>query len=331
MLLAGSRVPTRHALASYPEGVRVLAYILRRLLQVIPVFFGATLLIYFMVFAMPGDPILALFGDRTPNPTLLAQIREQYHLDDPFLVQYFYYITGVLQGDFGVSFSGQPVGEILLRTFPVTARLAIMALVIEFTLAIIIGTVSALRKGKLFDNTSLVVALIFVAVPIFVLAFLAQYFLAIQLGWFRPTVGAQNGWFDLLLPAIVLGVSLYATSMRLMRASTIDTLNQDWVRTAYSKGLSRRRVVPVHVVRNSLLPVITNSATNFGVLLVGATVTEGIFNVPGVGNTLYQAIQRQEGPTVVSFVTVFVVVYVLVNLVVDLLYGLLDPRIRYAK
>ncbi|WP_458042100.1 MULTISPECIES: ABC transporter permease [Bacteria] len=309
----------------------MLAYILRRLLQVIPVFFGATLLIYFMVFAMPGDPILALFGDRTPNPTLLAQIREQYHLDDPFLVQYFYYITGVLRGDFGVSFSGQPVGDILLRTFPVTARLAIMALVIEFALAIIIGTFSALRKGKLFDNASLVVALVFVAVPIFVLAFLAQYFLAIQLGWFRPTVGARNGWLDLLLPAIVLGVSLYATSMRLMRASTIDTLNQDWVRTAYSKGLSRRRVVPVHVVRNSLLPVITNSATNFGVLLVGATVTEGIFNVPGVGNTLYEAITRQEGPTVVSFVTVFVVVYVLVNLVVDLLYGLLDPRIRYAK
>ncbi|CDJ99335.1 conserved membrane hypothetical protein [Microbacterium sp. C448] len=331
MLLAGSRVPIGHALAPYPEGVRVLAYILRRLLQVIPVFFGATLLIYFMVFAMPGDPILALFGDRTPNPALLEQLRERYHLDDPFLVQYFYYITGVLRGDFGISFSGQPVSEILVRTFPVTFRLAVLAIIIEFTLAIVIGTISALRKGKLFDNTSLVVALIFVAVPIFVLAFLAQYFLAIQWGWFRPTVGSQNGWFDLTLPALVLGFSLYATSMRLMRASTIDTLNQDWVRTAYSKGLSRRRVVPVHVMRNSLLPVITNSATNFGVLLVGATVTEGIFNVPGIGNTLYSATIRQEGPTVVSIVTVFVVVYVLVNLIVDLLYGLLDPRIRYAK
>lgn len=306
-------------------------YILRRLLQVIPVFFGATLLIYFMVFAMPGDPILALFGDRTPNPNLLEQIRDQYHLNEPFLVQYFYYITGVFQGDFGVSFSGQPVSEVLARTIPVTLRLAVMAIAIEFVLAITIGTISALRKGKLFDNTSLVVALVFVATPIFVLAFLAQYFLAIQLGWFRPTVGAQNDWGDLWLPAIVLGLSLYATSMRLTRASVIDTLNQDWVRTAYSKGLPRRRVVPVHVMRNSLIPVITNSATNFGVLLVGATVTEGIFNVPGVGNTLYQATVRQEGPTVVSFVTVFVIIYVLVNLAVDLLYGLLDPRIRYAK
>jgi oligopeptide transport system permease protein len=278
----------------------VASYILRRLLQVIPVFFGATLLIYFMVFAMPGDPILALFGDRTPNPALLEQIREQYHLNDPFIVQYFYYIIGVFQGDFGVSFSGQPVSEVLARTFPVTLRLAAMAIAIELVLAIVIGTISGIRKGKIFDNASLVIALVFVAVPVFVLAFLAQYFLAIQLGWFRPTVGAQNDWGDLWLPAIVLGLSLYATSMRLTRASVIDTLNQDWVRTAYSKGLPRRRVVPVHVLRNSLLPVITNTATNFGVLMVGATVTEGIFNVPGVGNTLYQAITRQEGPTVVS-------------------------------
>lgn len=309
----------------------MLGYILRRVLQVIPVFFGATLLIYFMVFAMPGDPILALFGDRTPNPALLEQIRDQYHLNDPFIVQYFYYITGVFQGDFGVSFSGQPVNEVLARTFPVTLRLAAMAIAIELVLAVVIGTISGLRKGKFFDNASLVIALVFIAVPVFVLAFLSQYFLAVQLGWFRPTVGAQNGWSDLWLPAIVLGLSLYATSMRLTRASVIDTLNQDWVRTAYSKGLPRRRVIPVHVMRNSLIPVITNTATNFGVLMVGATVTEGIFNVPGVGNTLYQAVVRQEGPTVVSFVTVFVIVYVLVNLFVDLLYGLLDPRIRYAQ
>ena len=159
----------------------------------------------------------------------------------------------------------------------------------------------------------LVVALIFVALPIFVLSFLAQYFLAIQWGWFKPTVGAQNDWGDLWLPAIVLGLSLYATSMRLMRSSVIDTLNQDWVRTAYSKGLTRSRVVPVHVLRNSLIPVITNTATNFGVLLVGATVTEGIFNVPGVGNTLFHAVQKHEGPTVVSFVTVFVIIYVPVS------------------
>lgn len=308
----------------------MLGYILRRILQVIPVFFGATLLIYFLVFAMPGDPILALFGDRTPNPALVASLREQYHLDDPFLVQYWYYITGVFRGDLGDTFSGRPVSAVLAETLPVTGRLAVMAIGIEFVLAIIIGTISGLRKGKIFDNTALLVALVALAIPIFVLCFLAQYFLAIQWGWFEPTVGADNGWGGLWLPAIVLGFSLFAVSMRLMRSSVIDTLNQDWVRTAYSKGLSRSRVIPVHVLRNSLIPVITNTATNFGVLLVGATVTEGIFNVPGVGNTLFQAVLLGEGPTVVSFVTVFVILYVLVNLVIDLLYGLLDPRIRYA-
>ena len=309
----------------------MLGYILRRILQLIPVFLGSTLLIYALVFAMPGNPILALFGDKTPNEAVVAALEAQYHLDQPFIVQYFYYLLGIFQGDMGQTFSGQSVNDVLARTLPVTGRLAIMAIGIEFVLAIIIGTISARRKGKIFDNAMLVLSLIFVALPIFVLAFLAQYFLAIQWGWFRPTVGSQNDWGDLWLPAIVLGVSLYATSMRLMRGSVIDTLNQDWVRTAYSKGLPRRRVIPVHVLRNSLIPVITNSATNFGVLLVGATVTEAIFNVPGVGNTLFQATLRHEGPTIVSFVTVFVILYVLVNLVVDLLYGLLDPRIRYVK
>jgi oligopeptide transport system permease protein len=322
--------PRPHA-SSQPEGVRVLGYILRRILQVIPVFVGSTLLIYFLVFAMPGNPILALFGDRMPNQAVIDALEAQYHLDQPFIVQYFYYLMGILQGDMGTTFSGQSVNDVLARTLPVTGRLAVMGIGIEFVLAIIIGTISALRKGKIFDNVSLVISLLFVALPIFVLAFLAQYFLAIQLGWFKPTVGSQNDWGDLWLPAIVLGLSLYATSMRLMRGSVIDTLNQDWVRTAYSKGLPRRRVIPVHVLRNSLIPVITNSATNFGVLLVGATVTEAIFNVPGVGNTLFQATLRHEGPTIVSFVTVFVILYVLVNLVIDLLYGLLDPRIRYVK
>ncbi|UJP11555.1 ABC transporter permease [Microbacterium sp. KUDC0406] len=307
----------------------MFSYILRRILQLIPVFLGSTLLIYAMVFAMPGDPIAALFGDKPPAPALLEAIRAQYHLDQPFFVQYFYYMKGLLTGDMGTTFSGQSVNEVLARTLPVTARLAIMAIAIEFVLSIIIGTISALRKGKVTDNVNLVISLIFLAMPIFVMCFLAQYFLAIKLGWFRPTVGAQNDWGDLWLPAIVLGLSLYATSMRLMRGTVIETLNQDWVRTAYSKGLPGYRVLPVHVLRNSLIPVITNSATNFGVLLVGATVTEYIFNIPGVGNVLFQATLKHEGPTIVSFVTIFVIIYVLVNLVVDLLYGLLDPRIRY--
>lgn len=309
----------------------MVAYIAKRLLQVIPVFIGSTLLIYFMVFAMPGDPILAMFGDKTPAPQVVEALREQYNLDKPFIVQYALYMGNLLQFDLGTNFSGRAVSDVLMETLPVTGRLALMAIAIEFVLSIVVGTVSALNKGKFADHLALIISLIFLAIPIFVMAFLAQFFLAVQFGWFKPTVGANNDWGDLWLPAIVLGLSSYATSMRLTRGSVIETMNQDWVRTAYSKGLSRGRVLPVHVLRNSLIPVITNTATNFGVLLVGATVTESIFNVPGVGNQLFKAVKLSEGPTVVSFVTVFVILYVLVNLVVDLLYGLLDPRIRYAK
>ncbi|GAA0996937.1 ABC transporter permease [Subtercola frigoramans] len=306
-------------------------YIFRRVLQAIPVFLGTTFLIYFMVFAMPGDPIVALFGDKTPNPAVVAQLRAQYHLDDPFLVQYFRYIAGIFQGNFGISFSGEPVSQVLARTFPVTIRLAIIALLIETIAGIFVGLVSGLRKGKLFDNSSLVISLILISLPIFVIAFVAQFVFGVQLGWARTTVRPDAPLADLILPAIVLASISFAQIIRLTRSSVIETSSLDFVRTAYGKGLGRRRIIPVHILRNSLIPVVTYLATDFGVLLVGATVTEGIFNVPGVGNTLYQAIIRGEGPTVVSFVTVMVLIYLVVNLVVDLLYGLLDPRIRYVK
>lgn len=307
------------------------AYILRRILQVIPVFFGATLLIYFMVFAMPGDPVAAMFGEKTPRPEQVEALRAQYGLDKPFVVQYFTYLGGVFQGDLGQTFARQDIAEVLARTFPVTLRLAVMAVAIALVLAVVVGTISAIRKGGVVDNLMLVIALVFVAVPIFVVGLLAQQYLGVELRWFSPTVGGNAGWNDLWLPAITLAVSIYAASMRLTRASTIETLGQDWVRTAYAKGLSRRRVLPVHVMRNSLIPTVTDMGTQFGVLMVGATVTEAIFNIPGVGNTLYQAILRGDNQTVVSFVTVFVIVYVFINLAIDLLYGVLDPRIRYVK
>lgn len=308
----------------------MLRYILFRVLQVIPVLLGTTFLIYFMVFAMPGDPIAAMFGERQPSEALLNKLREQYNLDQPFIIQYLLYLKGILVGDFGISFSGEPVSQILARTFPVTIKLAAIAIGFELIFAVIIGLFSGLRKGKFFDNANLIIALLFMSIPIFVIAFVAQYYFGIHLGWFRPTVSGGAPIQELLLPGLVLGVSLYATSMRLTRSSVIDTLNQDFVRTAYAKGLSRGRVIPVHVLRNSLIPTITNTATDFGTLMVGATVTEGIFNVPGVGNVLFNAILKGENATVVSFVTVMVLIYLGVNLVIDLLYAVLDPRIRYA-
>ena len=306
-------------------------YIIRRVLQALPVFFGTTLLIYFMVFAMPGDPIVALFGDRGVNQGVYEQLRAQYHLDQPFIVQYLIYIGGIFQGDFGTSFSGQPVSQILASTFPVTLRLALIAVVIEMGVGVTIGLIAGLRKGKWFDNSSLVASLLLISTPVFVIAFVSQFIFAIKLGWAKPTVSGGADFLELLLPAVVLATLGVAYIIRLTRSSVIETAGQDFVRTAYSKGLTSQRVTRVHILRNSLIPVVTYVSIDFGILLVGATVTEGIFNVPGVGRTLYQAIIRGEGPTVVSFVTVMVLIYLVVNLLTDLLYAVLDPRIRYGK
>lgn len=306
-------------------------YIVRRLLQGIPVFFGSTLLIFAMVFAQPGNPILRMFGDRTPSPAQVAALEAEYHLDQPFFVRYFLYLGDVFQGNLGTTFAGQSVNEILLRTFPTTLRLALLAVLIQLIIGVTLGLISALRKGGIVDNVSLFISLILISLPVFVFAFVAQFVFGIQLGWFRPTVGAGAPWPDLILPAIVLAGLNMAYVIRLTRASVLETKQQDFVRMAYGKGLLQRRVVPVHILRNSLIPVTTNLAADFGILIVGATVTEGIFNVPGVGNELFHAINRHDTPEIVSIVTVLVIVYVLVNLAIDLLYGVLDPRIRYVK
>ncbi|MGE3194273.1 MAG: ABC transporter permease [Microbacteriaceae bacterium] len=306
-------------------------YIVRRLLQGIPVFFGSTLLIFAMVFAQPGNPILRMFGDRTPSDAQIAALEAEYHLDQPFFVRYFLYLADVFQGNLGTTFAGQSVNEILVRTFPTTLRLALLAVLIQLVIGVTLGLISALRKGGIVDNVSLFISLILISLPVFVFAFVAQFFFGIQLGWFRPTVGAGAPWQDLILPAIVLAGLNMAYVIRLTRASVLETKQQDFVRMAYGKGLLQRRVIPVHILRNSLIPVTTNLAADFGILIVGATVTEGIFNVPGVGAELFKAINRHDTPEIVSIVTVLVIVYVLVNLAIDLLYGVLDPRIRYVK
>ncbi|MET4157638.1 ABC transporter permease [Agromyces sp. PvR057] len=307
----------------------MLRYTGKRLLQLIPVFFGATFLIYFMVFALPGDPILALYGDRPPAPAVIEQVRQQYNLDEPFIVQYLLYIAGLFQGDLGTTYSGRPVSEVLAQAFPITLRLALLALFFEAVAGIFVGLVAGLRKGKFFDSTALVVSLLLISVPTFVVGFVLQIVVGINLGWASPTVSAQAPWNELVLPAIVLASVSFAYIVRLTRSSVSDNLSADYVRTATAKGLPRRRVVSVHVLRNSLIPVVTFLGVDLGSLMVGAIVTEGIFNINGVGGTVYRAITLGEGPTVVSFVAVMVIIIMLANLLVDLLYAVLDPRIRY--
>jgi len=304
-------------------------YIGRRVLSMLPVFLGATLLIYALVFALPGDPIAALGGDRPVSPALAAQLRAQYHLDDPFLIQYFRYLQGVLVGDLGRSFSGLPVKDVLLQALPVTFRLALVAIAVEAILGVGFGVLAGLRKGGFFDATVLVASLVIIAIPIFVLGFLAQFVFGVKLGIAPVTVGDQATFGRLLLPGCVLGLVSFAYVVRLTRSAVSENVGADYVRTATAKGLSRPRVITVHVLRNSLIPVVTFLGADLGALMGGAIVTEGIFNIPGVGGALYQAVVRQEAPTVVSIVTVLVIIYLLANLVVDVLYAVLDPRIRH--
>lgn len=304
-------------------------YLVRRIAAMVPVFLGATLLIYAMVFLLPGDPLAAMAGDRPLTPAVAAQLRARYHLDDPFLVQYLRYLGGLLHGDLGRAYSGLPVNSVLAHAFPVTIRLALIALVVEAVLGIGFGVIAGLRQGGLFDASVLITGLIIIAVPIFVLGFLAQFLFGVKLGLAPVTVGGRATFGRLLLPGIVLGAVSFAYVVRLTRSAVAANADADYVRTATAKGLSRPRVVAVHILRNSLIPVVTFLGADLGALMGGAIVTEGIFNIHGVGGVLYQAVTRQEAPTVVSIVTVLVVVYLITNLAVDLLYAALDPRIRY--
>ncbi|MCK5891087.1 MAG: ABC transporter permease [Aeromicrobium sp.] len=307
-------------------------YILKRIVQTIPVIVFATLIIYALVFLRPGDPVLNLFGDKPVSEATRATIESQYNLDKPFIVQWLLFLKGAVTFDFGTSFSGQPVIDQIQRAFPVSVTLALMAVAFEAVFAIIIGTYAGIRRGGWFDGVSLVVSLVIVAVPIFVIGFLFQIFIGIKAGidWLPATVGGDWTVTDLIMPAIVLGLTSLAFAMRLTRGSVSENLAADHVRTARAKGLSEGKVVRNHVLRNSLIPVVTFLGADLGTLMAGAIVTEGIFNIPGIGGLAYSAILKGESPTIVSVVTLMVLIYVVMSLLVDLLYAWLDPRIRYA-
>ena len=306
----------------------MLRYIGRRLLQTIPVFFGATFLIFAMVYLMPGDPVAALGGDKGLTEAAAARIREEYNLDKPLWLQYLLYLKGIFTLDFGKTFSDRPVTEVLATAFPITIRLAIYALLIEAILGILFGVIAGVRRGGIFDSTVLLLSLVVISVPTFVIGFLMQFFLGIKWG-LLPATATTISFKSLTMPAIVLGATSLAYVIRLTRQSVSENVSADYVRTARAKGLKEGTVMTRHILRNSLIPVATFLGGDLGGLMGGAIITEGIFNINGVGGTLWLAIVKGEPATVVSFTTVLVLVYITANLLVDLLYAVLDPRIRY--
>lgn len=305
-------------------------YIIRRLLQMIPVILGATFLIFAMVFALPGDPVAGKCGERPCPPAYAAAFREKYNLNDPLPIQYAKYVGKLAQGDLGETFNGIQVADQLKERYPVTTKLAVLAILFETVIGVIAGVLTGVRKGGFLDNLVLVSTLVVISIPVFVIGALAQYFLGVKAGIFPVTVTSSDPTIrELLLPAMVLGSLSIAYVARLTRTNLVENLRADYVRTAVAKGLTRRRAIGLHALRNSLIPVVTFIGFDFGALLGGAIVTERIFNIPGIGGYIYQSIRSRDGASVVGAVTMLVIVYLFVNLIVDLLYGLLDPRISH--
>ncbi|WGH83225.1 ABC transporter permease [Auritidibacter ignavus] len=304
-------------------------YIIRRLLQFIPVVLVATLIVYAMVFLMPGDPIRALGGDRPMSPEVQEALREQYNLNDPFLVQYGKYMWGVFtQADFGTTFQGRPVLDMIQQGLPVTVTLAVVAFCFQAVIGIIAGILAAVFRDSFIDRFIQVSLVIVVALPTLAIAFLLQLIFGVNLGWF-PIAGNQEGLLSYILPGIVLAAVSTGIVARMLRSELIEALQSDYVRTATAKGMKRSRVVVRHGLRNSLIPVVTFLGADLATMMGGTIVVESVFNLPGLGGQVFRSIQAQENTVVVGIVTLFVLFYVVINLLVDLLYAVLDPRIRY--
>ncbi|RCW39983.1 oligopeptide transport system permease protein [Halopolyspora algeriensis] len=304
-------------------------YILRRLLQLIPVFIGTTFIIYALVWALPGNPFAGKCGARSCPQAYIDKMTEQYNLNEPVIVQYFLYLGKLLTGNFGETYSGTEVGTLIQNAYPVTVKLALVALIIEGVIGIAAGVLTALRGKGFLDNLVLASTLVLISVPVFVTGFILQIVLGVQLEWIQPSVGSDPTIGELFVPGFVLGSLSMAYIARLSRTAMMENKRADYIRTATAKGLAPRRVVGIHMLRNSLIPVITFIGTDFGALMGGAIVTEGVFNIHGIGGLIFEAIMQQEGTTVTGVVTLLVIVYLLMNLLVDILYAALDPRIRY--
>ena len=306
----------------------MLRYIGRRLLQTIPVFFGATFLIFAMVYLMPGDPVAALGGDRGLSEAAAAQIRAQYNLDKPFWMQYLLYLKGVFTLDFGTAFNGQKVTSIMATAFPTTAKLAIYALAIETILGIGLGVIAGMRRGTWFDSTILVVSLLLISVPTFVLGFVLQYVLGVQLAILPTTASASVDIKSLTMPAMVLGGVSLAYVIRLTRQSVSENVSADYVRTARAKGLIKRKALTRHALRTALIPMATYFAFALATLFTGAAITERVYGWHGMGEYSISAISGMDINGVTAVVAFSGLCTLTGALLSDVFVAIVDPRVR---
>ena len=308
----------------------MLLYLLRRLLGTLPVLFGVTLVVFAMTYLTPGDPVVALLGDSAQGITGEARevLRAQLGLDRPWPVQYLSYVRGLLQGDLGTSVrSRRPVLDEVRDRLPATAELALAGLAIAVVLGVSLGVAAALRRRTWVDALAIAIALVGVSVPVFWSGFVLMLIFSLELGWL-PASG-RGTWAHLVLPALTVGVASAAFIARITRGAVIETLAQDYVRTARAKGLAARVVVVRHALRNALLPIVTVVGLQLGGLLGGSVLTETVFAWPGVGRMLVDAILARDLPLVQGSVLLVSLIFMLVNLLVDLSYAFINPKVRY--
>jgi oligopeptide transport system permease protein len=305
-------------------------YVVRRLGQLIVVVLGATMILFACLFVLPGDPVGQIAGsDKARDPAVIEQLHKQYGLDKPLVVQYGTYVGKLVTGDLGTDYTqSRPVSEILGPKLENTAKLAVLAIVLDIVIGVSVGVLAAMRRYSIWDVSATFATTLAIGVPAIVLGMLLQRFFVIELSWF-PLI-ADGGFKSMVLPAVTLAITDAALVAQLARSTMLEVLRADYVKTAVAKGLPRQTVLFRHILRNSVIPVITYLGISFGTLLGGAIITETIFNWNGIGLALVQAIQQNNNPIIVGVVTISVAIFVLLNLIVDLLYAALDPRIRLA-
>jgi len=332
-------------------------YVIRRLLQFVPTVLGTMFLLHYVTslgIQFSGNPVRALFGDRQPSPALLAALSEKFGFGDPCLSQpgnpclglFWDRMRGIfLHLDFGIDLRQRPVTELVAEALPHTVTMVTIAILFEAAIGIAAGILAGLRSGSFWDYLVKISTVFVISVPIFVLGVVVREYVGVKFGnllrgvdWVPDLIsrGVFSAGFkveypvaSLVLPGIVLGATSLATTARLTRTGIMENVRADYVRTAKAKGLTNRRVIGVHTLRNSLIPVVTYLGVDIGVLMGGAVVTERIFNVRGIGSLVAKSATGGEATVAIGVVTMLVLVFLLVNLLVDVLYAVLDPRIRY--
>ena len=313
-------------------------YVARRVLQGIFTLLATTLLFHAAITVLPGDPVRALFGFREPNPLIAAEINERFHLDEPYVVQYGHYLWDLLHGDLGMSYpfsvftsrGGTPVNSLVAGALPVSARILVAAIVLQLVLGIGLGMVMSVRQHSKSTRWLYLGVVVAAAVPVIVSAFALKNLFANTLQ-VLPYGGVRDGWQSYIMPVIAVAATSTAYVVLLIRSEVMNTMRQRYIKAAEARAIPLYRIVGLHALRASLLPALTYVAANLGSLVTGLLIVEGIFNIPGLGGLMFNAIQRQDRSLLVSIILLVTVMVIIVNIIADVLYAVIDPRIRLER